>query len=590
MRSSIAMMEDASESDSWKDAFAFSRRYPRFGIPYLRAKWLSTKAAPRVKELAENNSFTSFAKLFLFHPLFTIRHVLPKIQISRGGTEQHEQEKPDTSRDAGPQISMTEVGSVSDDADPLQSIAEAENIYLGRQVVSAATRRIDANLFSGPDRDNDGFVRLMLRESYHDFVLPGSDERHHVVFEPRLLLHETGVAQIDLVLSAETSLDVRQVLAMMWGPEPIFVRSEVSVPLIRGTLWESTADFSEGLVDAGQRLGFIEHSEPVSMQDLLHLHLFAVLKIIKRSYKYWSSYPVAIVGPNPCCGPEDWQQTHQEDLIRLTIRSSHDSELAKHVTPPADLSLSRNHSLFARLGSAIYLQWSGSPPKGITELDTALVLEYSQLLYVRLQSLEEDVSRIVSGERRLRARYRAAARLFSELRQRDLRSGEARDIVRNVLDEFGASETRKTIETALSLSASSYSARSAERAAGRAWWITLTATLIGLVVALPQIGLLLASVPAREPSESWPLIPLRWLAGQGFWGSWITLASVVTPLITIWVLGRFWRWRIRRLPSFRRGYKWPTEFTFSDDEFSPAAVNQRSIELAIDISGELDRR
>lgn len=88
-----------------------------------------------------------------------------------------------------------------EDVDTLEMLAEAEAAYLGTQVVSAAVRESDANLFGGPDRDGDGFVRLMLRESYHDFVLPGSGEKHHVVFEPRLLLHESGVAQLDLALS-----------------------------------------------------------------------------------------------------------------------------------------------------------------------------------------------------------------------------------------------------------------------------------------------------------------------------------------------------------------------------------------------------
>ncbi|ALG27783.1 hypothetical protein AOZ07_01395 [Glutamicibacter halophytocola] len=577
-------------SDSWKAAFAFAGRHPRFGIPYLRAKWLSTKAAPRVAELAETKSFASLAKLFLHHPIITMRHVLPNIRLTRRDVKRSEWDKPSTPSDQEQPISMPAVESDQDDVDTLKLLAEAESNMLNRQVVSAAIRRSDANLFGGPTRDSDGFVRLMLRESYHDFVLPGSDERHHVVFEPRLLLHESGVAQIDLVVSAETSLDVRQLLAMMWGAEPLFVRSEMSVPLIQGTSWESLTDFSEGKLDADQPLGVIEHSEPATMQDLLHMHLFAVLRIIKQSYAYWTSYPVAIVGPNPCCSPEEWQINHQEDLIRLTNRSSYTGDVAKHVSLPADLSLSRDHSLFARLGSAIYLHWWGSPPKGIAELDTVLVLEYSLLLYVRLHSLEQDVSRMVSGERRLRARYKEAVRLFSELRQRDLRSGEARDIVRHVLDDHGAPEIRKTIETALSLSASAYSTRSAERAARRSWWITLVATLVGLVVALPPLKDLLSSVPPAQPGEAWPLIPVRWMAAQEFWGPAIALACILIAVTTLWVLGWFWQWRNMRLPSIRRGYKWPTEFTFIDEGSSPAAAGPRRTELVAKLSEEVDRQ
>jgi len=219
-----------------------------------------------------------------------------------------------------------------------------------------------------------------------------------------------------------------------------------------------------------------------------------------------------------------------------------------------------------------------------------LILEYALLLYVRLHSLEQDVSRLVSGERKLRARYKAAVRLFSELRQRDLRSGEARDIVRHVLDAHGAPEIRKTIETALSLSASAYSTRSAERAARRAWWITLMATLVGLVVALPSLKVLLDSVPPAQPGEAWLLIPVRWMAEQGFWGPGIALVCILIAVIALWVLGWFWRWRNLRLPSFRRGYKWPTEFTVIDEGSSPADSGPRSTKLVAELSEEADRR
>ena len=587
LRSNVTAMNQAA--DSWRGALAFARRHPRFGIPYLRGKWLSTKAAPRVAEFADTGSFASFAKLFFFHPLLTMWQVLPRLRFTRGNDGRGDVESPQDPLDPGQPMRDPEIKDDPDDIDALEMLAEAERAYLDRQVVSAAIRQSDANLFGGPDRDGDGFVRLMLRESYHDFVLPGSEERHHVVFEPRLLLHESGVAQLDLALSVETSLEVRQVLAMMWGPEPLFVHSEMSAPLIQGTSWESLADFSEGSLDAGQPLGVIDHPEPVSMHDLLQIQLSAVLRIIKRSYTYWTSYPVAIVGTSHCCGPEEWQQAHREDLIRLTNRSSHDGEIASHIPHPKDLSLSRDHSLFAQLGSAIYLQWKGTPPQGIHELDTVLVLEYALLVYVRLHSLEEDVSRMVTGERRLRARYRTAIRLFSELRQRDLRSGEARDIVRHLFDDLGVPEIRKTIETALSLSASAYATRSAERAAGRAWWITLIATLIGLVVALPSLRDLLTSVPAPEPGEAWPLTPLRWLAEQGFWGPWLSLAGLLIIVLSLWVLGWCWRWRIRRLPSFRRGYKWPTEFNFADAGSSPAADGPRSPEPEEGLHQEMDQ-
>ena len=584
LRSSIAMLKSAEESNSWLKELALVGRHPKLGILHLRAKWISTRAAPRLEEFLETESATTFAKLFALHPIFTVRHVLPNVRLTRGNQAPAGREAP--SVDSGLAESRPAMDAASDNTDALTSLAEAERAYLERQVVSAAIRQSDAHLFGGPDRDNDGFVRLMLRESYHDFLLPGSEDRHHVVFEPRLLLHDSGVAQIDLSVSAETELDVRQLLAMMWGPEPLFIRSEMPLPLIVGTEWESSADFHEEMVDAGQPLGVIEHTDPVSMHDLLHLHLFAVSRVIKRPYSFWTSYPVAIVETAPCCGPEDWPRNHREDLIRLTIRSSYNSEVSKHVPPPVDLALSREHSLYARLGSAIYLQWLGRRPEGISELDTVLILEYAQLVYMRLCALEEDVSRIISGEQKLRALYREAVRLFSELRQRELRSGEARDIVRYLFDELGVMQIRQTIETALSLSAAAYSTRSSERASRRAWWITLTATLIGLVVALPPLQILLSSVPSAELGDAWPAAALQWLAAREFWGPWIAVGCILATVAVLWVLGWLWRWRLRRLPSFRRGYKWPAEFSVTSHESSPAAASQQHTRLVAELLDE----
>lgn len=174
-RSSVAMLEAATASDSWRAAFAFAQRHPRLGIRYLRAKWLSTKVAPRVAELAETESLTSLAKLFFLHPIFTMRHILPYIRLTRGNTNRIEWDRPSTPSDHEQPISMPGGESDPDDVDTLKVLAEAESILLNRQVVSAAIRRKDVYLFGGPSHDDDGFVRLMLRESYHDFVLPGSD-------------------------------------------------------------------------------------------------------------------------------------------------------------------------------------------------------------------------------------------------------------------------------------------------------------------------------------------------------------------------------------------------------------------------------
>ncbi|SDO01231.1 hypothetical protein SAMN05216368_10942 [Cryobacterium flavum] len=582
VRAMAMLHERADVTGSWRSALAFALRFPRLGIQYLHAKWVTTKISPRFKKFAESPSEGRLLVLLALHPFFTIRRVLPSIRF----TWNKKRGDPVEGRHEGSVEQAAEGAEIDDDKSSfLDVLAEAERLYLDRQVVSVAIRLSDARLFGGPDRDEDGFVRLMLRESYHDFVLPGSEEQHHVVFEPRLLLHESGVVQLDLVLSAQTTLDVRQALAMMWGPEELFLRSQMSKPLLRGTQWEQVADYSSGEVDAGQPLGTIEHPTPISMAQLLEIHLSAVLAIIKRSYRHWVIYPFAILDADECCNPEEWKQTHRDDLIRLAIRGSVEREVAPHVAIPRDLSLGRDRSLYAGLGSAVHFQWRGAAPRGVAELDTVLVLEYALLQYMRLHTMEEHVSQMALGERSMRARYRGAVRIFSELRQRDLRSGEARDVVRHVLQEFGVPDIRRTIETALNLSASAYATLSAERASRRAWWVTSAATLIALLVAVPPLRELLNSVPASEPGETWALVPFRWLADRGFWGPWFTMAGVLLLVIAIWILDVSWRWRVRRLPSFRRGYKWPNEFTVDRELHSPSALGPRSTNLHVSLPG-----
>lgn len=176
-----------------------------------------------------------------------------------------------------------------------------------------------------------------------------------------------------------------------------------------------------------------------------------------------------------------------------------------------------------------------------------------------------SVARMILGERELRKRYRDAIDLFSELRQGNVRAGEARDVVSHLLTELGADQMRPTIESALNLAGMAHSTVSAAKASRRSLWITLLATGIAVLVAFPALGQLLDSA-AKQPLASGPagmLAPLRWAASLGFWGPWALMGWVLAAALGFWLLGWLVRHRPRRLPSFRRGYAWPTRFTFT---------------------------
>ncbi|WJL97210.1 hypothetical protein QSU92_08650 [Microbacterium sp. ET2] len=510
----------------------------------------------------------------VLHPIFGLRKVLPLVRFSRSDAEATE--SPGIQDDAAALLLEESAeaqapegdaaGDLHDDfgtADLLQILDEAEQNYMKNQIVSAAERVVDAELF-GWGATTRPFVRMSLRNSYHDFLIDGVPGTQHVVFEPRLTLYSDGLIQLDLAVRAEGPLSTSQVLDLMWGPAPRVVSSEVSAPLYEGTDWEGLADLRDGAMDMGEPLASFQHAVPVSMGDILQVHMQAVLRAMKwRGPVQWLNYPVAFTKPGACCSATRWRENHAHDVHLLAIRGQFRSRIASHVASPADLSMRSTHSLFATLGSAIYIRWEGAIPAAIRELNTVLVFEFALQLYLRLVTMESRVARLRLGDRELRVRYREALRLFSELRQGSLRAGEARDIARAVLRELGAEEIRPTIETALTLAGTAHDTVSAARAARRSWWITVLATLIAALVAVPALQQLLLSLPATpsEPIGAVLLAPLNWASDLAFWGPWALMGATIAVVVGAVALGWVVRHRPRHVPGIRRGFAWPTRFT-----------------------------
>jgi len=174
--------------------------------------------------------------------------------------------------------------------------------------------------------------------------------------------------------------------------------------------------------------------------------------------------------------------------------------------------------------------------------------------------MEESVSRIHLGDRHLQDAYQRAVVLFSELRQGNLRSGEARTIASRVLSALGAEHMRRTIETALNLAAEAHATKSAAQAARRAWWLAALATIIAMIVAVPAVTQVLASAESESKRDDavWPVETLAYLNSLGFGGPWILLGSV---LVTALVVAGAWfvvTHVPHRLRDPRRGYAWPT--------------------------------
>jgi protein-S-isoprenylcysteine O-methyltransferase Ste14 len=558
----VRRLDGVMRERTWRSFIALVVRHPsqfRSGYQLVVAK----KVWPELQKLESTRKLSSLIFFTIRHPIFAALYVWPGIKINFSSKKAQESKEGDEPEEPLKDLEAHDGAWVEDVLEPIE---EADALFLDRQLVSAAEREQDAHLFGGRDREWDGFVRLVLRESYHDLFVPGKGEHYteEVVFEPRLFLHWTGVAILTVQISTDSALTTRELIELMWGPAPRIARSRMAEPLVKGTWLEPlVTHWEDSKRDAGARLAMIEwERDGLSMSDFLHSQMQLITRTVGARFRHSLTYPVSIIQAGDCCPPGAFQTVHADDITRVTMRMMTDRRLAPHVDREPDWSSTADHSLFVNLGSSSYFQWEGERPFGIPELQTTLVIEYGLSLYKRLEAMEEDVSRMRLGDRRLRRRYRNAILLFSELRQGDVRAGTARAIVRHLIREMGADEMRPTIESALNLASMAHGTVSAERSSRRSWWLALVGTVVAAIVSFPTISDMLASlqkVPTDSDNE-WALRPLRDLASLGVGGPWAVIGIVVALLLGLWLLGTIFRvWpRLRLDPG--RGYLWPTPF------------------------------
>ncbi|MBT2498615.1 hypothetical protein J7E25_05865 [Agromyces sp. ISL-38] len=497
-------------------------------------------------EFRSRRSILAAAKFAVRHPRIvaeTLRH--PQAESTHSGA-----------------VAST-TGSQGPSTDSLEAALDtAREIVIDAQTIAAVERGIDTTLFGGSSRDGDEFVRIILRGSYHDLRMPQSGGTEHVVFEPRLLLHRSGVVQLTVALPVHRELTTTQLIEISRSDRAVLVRSEIPEPLLAGLPNKHLFGQWQAERDAGARVRVMDFPDPPTMADSLDQHLGAIGAVIgARLPREWNTHATVIAAVGSCCRTgTKWRTRHEDAIARVATRFTSRAEVDLDRLSGVNLSVSADHRIYTNLGSTTRIQVAGQPPEPIHHLDTVLIVEHTLLQYFRLRNLESVAIAGPLYDMELETAYAEAINVFSDMRQHEIRYGSAREIATRLLTDLGGEEMRRTIEAALNLSSQANATRTATIQSARSLRLTWAATILAALVGVPVLGDLLDYVSMVDASTPIGLVlsPLRWAAGTGDWGPWVVLATLAAAFFALWLVGRAAKLpeAMRRTDRFRRRRSW----------------------------------
>lgn len=453
-----------------------------------------------------------------------------------------------------------------------EALGEGIEVVADIQKIAAVERELDARLFGGRSRDEDEFVRLTLRGSYHEILLPGTNDSFRVVFEPRLLLHASGTVQLTIAMPVDRGLTTSQLVQLARSDREAIFRSQMAEPLLKGLPEDQLRGKWLDEVDAGARLREIIFDEKVTMAESLERYTSvvgdAVGKLLPRE---WSVYATVFATAGDCCDSAQWRVGHQEDLARVATRYGAAGRVSHEKLIGRDFSIDPDSILISNLASTTRIQIRGESLNPIEHLDTVLLVEHVLLQYSRLRMLEGAVSDPGLHGARLQAEQREAIAVFTSMRQYEIRYGSARELAAHLLADLGGDQMRRTIEATLGLAAQANATREASMQARRSLVLAWVGTILAVLVAVPALTDLLdlvSSVPEGSVLAGM-LAPLVWMASFGAWGPWLIVITVLGVVFGFWLLKeiwwlveKLWRW-IRRIGG--RGSRLPSQYVFNVD-------------------------
>lgn len=470
----------------------------------------------------------------------------------------------------------------NDDPSIDEALEYGREVILNAQKISAVEREIDSRLFGGQSRDRDRFVRLNLRGSYHDIRLPDSEETAYVVFEPRLLLHSSGVLQLTIAAPIHSTVTTSQLIQLSRSDMMAVAASRISEPLIA---LETEGSWAEE-EDAGARMFVRDASAKLTLADLIQEHLLVIRQSLQRpGTAAWNIHATVFASAGECCKDDDaWRDVHSDDVARVAARYLTEGAFDRERLRGVNLAISTDHLLTTNIGSTTAIDFDNHDREPFHELHTVLLVEHVLLQYSRLQNIEDRVAKPRLYGKKLGRLQRDTVEVFTDMRQHELRYGSAREIASHLLDELGAQDMRRTIETALSLASQSDATHQADVQQRRSMALAVIGTVLAVLVAIPALSDLLVLATKTPDLAQAPMLlaPFRWLAGLGGWGPWLMVASLIAAILAWWVLQKLW-WLLRvmvivvRVIISRRGSLVPEALTLRAElsDTASAASNEK---------------
>ncbi|MCW8100808.1 hypothetical protein [Streptomyces tauricus] len=455
-----------------------------------------------------------------------------------------------------------------------------QNSVSEAQAINAIQHTIEQDMYRPDYRYSEPYLRLHLKPIvvWLD-VLGGGAEREGedysegVYANATLLLHPSGVVQIQIALQFPSDISTIELERMQFGGSPIISAAEYPEVLIRAAT--PSRDLEERLLGhwvegerSGTRWRRCRFQDPASVADLFMTYLDAIHGIaVKKSSSEWLCHPVIFVKKVDCCESEEqFRSLHSAELVSLLSRySSPRGERGAAIAElvPRDRSLNLDHSVYMDATHTTSIRWPGAsgPEEYAGHLSHIIVVECALLQYWQIKMIDRRVAGSTGHLREIAQLQRDAIFGMREYRNSPLSYGTARDAANEILVGLEADRLYEHTLECLSQLQQLVATNDSQRSARRANTLAATAAVAAAVLGLPAVEDTLNVAKGIPPTGIWgtAAAPLRNLAAEGAVGAW---KGYIILLVTVLLFALVWN-RIYKRRMARRGrrgiagMRWP---------------------------------